>query len=248
MSTLEKAIALATTAHAGQKDKAGAPYILHPLRVMLGMDTESEMTVAVLQDVLEDSPVTEDDLRKEGFSEDIVEAVRRLTRNPDESYEAFIERVKSNDTARKVKMADIEDNMNVKRFKYPDHPTEKDIERLKKYYHAWLILREKKKRYMLFVDENFLYHNKAERYLKGVYEDCETAVSECKKIVDDFLMKIYGTGKTEQELWEYYTRWGEEPWVMEEDADSDCGFSAWEYANRRVKELGKKVRIENSKS
>lgn len=244
MSTLEKAIALATTAHSGQKDKAGAPYILHPLRVMLGMDTESEMTVAVLHDVLEDSPVTEDDLRKEGFSEDIVKTVRCLTRNPEESYEAFIERLKSNDTARKVKMADIEDNMNVKRFKYPDHPTEKDIERLKKYYQSWNMLREKKKRYLLFVDENFLYHNKADRYLRGVYEDCETAVRECRKIIDEFLMKIYGTGKTEQELWEYYIRWGEDPWVMEEDADADCGFSAWEYANMRVKELGKKVKKE----
>jgi len=65
---LEKAIQCAVKAHAGQKDKAGAPYILHPLRIMMKMDNQAGMIAAVLHDVVEDSSVTLADLCAEGFS------------------------------------------------------------------------------------------------------------------------------------------------------------------------------------
>lgn len=133
MSTLEEAIALAVRVHQGQKDKAGAPYILHPLRVMLAMDSEEAMMVAVLHDVVEDTPITLEDLRAMNFPETVVAAVDILTRRPEESYEAFIERVKVNPLARKVKLADLEDNMDLRRLQ---HVTDRDKQRWERYAKA----------------------------------------------------------------------------------------------------------------
>lgn len=134
---LEKSLQIALRAHQGQKDKAGAPYILHPLRVMLRMQTELEMIAAVLHDVVEDSGLTIEDLRREGIPEAALVAVERLTRRKEESYEQFIGRVKPNDMARKVKLADLEDNLNIARI---ERPTEKDLARLEKYRRARLAL------------------------------------------------------------------------------------------------------------
>lgn len=72
---LDKAILIATKAHQNQVDKAGKPYILHPIRVMMKMENETEQIVAVLHDVLEDCPdYDEESLRQEGFSSEVVEA------------------------------------------------------------------------------------------------------------------------------------------------------------------------------
>lgn len=106
---LNRAIIIATQAHAGQVDKGGNPYILHPLRVMLKMPDEKTRIVAVLHDVLEDTPLTLEDLRKEGFSEDILEALDHLTRREGESYKKFIRRAKQHPISRLVKLEDIED-------------------------------------------------------------------------------------------------------------------------------------------
>ena len=130
MSNLERAIALATRAHQGQLDKAGAPYILHPLRVMQYMDSEEAKMVAVLHDVVEDTSVTLEELRAINFSETVVDAVDSLTRRAEESYEAFIERVKLNSLARKVKLADLEDNMDLQRLQ---HITDRDKQRWHRY-------------------------------------------------------------------------------------------------------------------
>jgi len=133
MSTLEKAISIATQAHMGQKDKAGAPYILHPLRVMMKMPTENEMITAVLHDVIEDTSCTVEMLRKEGFTNDILEALDCLSRKDSESYKEFIERVKQNPLAIKIKLADLEDNMDENRL---GTLTEADTKRLDKYRNA----------------------------------------------------------------------------------------------------------------
>jgi (p)ppGpp synthase/HD superfamily hydrolase len=137
MATLEKAILITAEAHQGQKDKAGAPYILHPLRLMMRMESEAEMIAAVMHDVVEDSEWTVDRLRDEGFSEEILQAVDCLTRREDEIYEDFIKRVKTSTVAWRVKIADLEDNMNVKRI---DRLTPRDLERLEKYHRAWRAL------------------------------------------------------------------------------------------------------------
>lgn len=140
MSMLEKAILLAANAHAGQTDKAGYPYILHPLRVMFAMDTESEMIAAVLHDIVEDTQITFEELRRQGFSEDVLEAVRHLTKQDEEDYFAFIGQTGKNPIARKVKLADLEDNMDIRRLKDRDYLNESDVARLKKYYQAWKLM------------------------------------------------------------------------------------------------------------
>jgi len=112
---LEQAIGLAVALHAGQTDKAGAPYILHPLRVMLAMRTLEEKTVAVLHDVVEDCPAFTLD-RLSGFPAPIVEAIDALTRREGESYTTFIQRLAPNRLARAVKLEDLFDNMNLSRL------------------------------------------------------------------------------------------------------------------------------------
>jgi len=112
---LEKAIILAT--HKGKKDKGGACYILHALRVMLCFEKEEQQIVAVLHDVLEDTEISEEYLQNVGFHKNIIEAVVCLTKKQCENYFDYIERVKQNDIARMVKLADLQDNMNLKRIK-----------------------------------------------------------------------------------------------------------------------------------
>lgn len=127
--TLARAIAIASWAHAGQKDKAGQPYILHPLRVMMRGRTEEERIVGVLHDVAEDCPhYSLDRLFKEGFDRKVLHALAALTRLKPESYEAFIERiVASSPLARQVKVWDLEDNCDLSRL---GRPSEADIDRV----------------------------------------------------------------------------------------------------------------------
>src|ERR1700721_4803699 len=111
MSTLERAIAIAAEAHAGQVDKAGAPYVLHPLRMMLNMSSIDECIVAVLHDVCEDCPGwTFDRLRSEGFPARIIEALQSVTKRDGEEYEDFVRRAAANSIGRCVKLADLSDN------------------------------------------------------------------------------------------------------------------------------------------
>src|SRR5262245_11286335 len=117
MSLLEKAISIAVEAHRGQKDKVALPYILHPLCVMNRVDSEAEKIVAVLHDVVEDTKWTFEDLKREGFPDDILKALDCVTKRDGESYEDFITRSESDPIARRVKIADLEDNMDFRRLK-----------------------------------------------------------------------------------------------------------------------------------
>ena len=139
MPTLEDAIALAVEAHRGQRDKAGQTYILHPLRVMMRLETETERMVAVLHDVVEDSPWTLERLRGLGYPEEVLGALDCLTKREGETYEAFIERLLPHPLARRVKRADLEDNMDVRRL---PAVTAKDAERLARYRAAWARLQQ----------------------------------------------------------------------------------------------------------
>jgi (p)ppGpp synthase/HD superfamily hydrolase len=131
MRTLERAIAIAAEAHAGQVDKAGAPYVLHPLRVMLSMSSIDERIVAVLHDVCEDCPGwTFDRLRNEGFSDRIIEALQSVTKREGEDYEDFVRRAAANPIGRRVKRADMKDNMDLSRIAAP---SEKDFQRIEQY-------------------------------------------------------------------------------------------------------------------
>ena len=128
--TLEDALILAATAHRGQIDKAGKPYVLHPIRVMLRVESLEERITALLHDIVEDTPVTFDELRGMGYSDTILEALDGVTHRAGESYEEFVERSGRHPVARAVKLADLADNMDLTRL---PNITDKDRARLVKY-------------------------------------------------------------------------------------------------------------------
>lgn len=135
---VEEAIELAVRAHHGQTDKYGQPYILHVLGVAGRCRSLEEKIVAFLHDVVEDTEHTFDDLRNLGFCERIIEAVECLTRRKGERYDSFVRRIAPNPLARAVKLADLEDNMDVRRSNR--QIKEKDSERMEKYRKAWQYL------------------------------------------------------------------------------------------------------------
>lgn len=130
MATLERAIAIAAEAHAGQVDKAGQAYILHPLRVMLRMTSAHERMAAVLHDVVEDTPVSLAQLLAEGFAPEVIAAVDALTKRPGESRIDAAHRAAADPVARQVKLADNAENMDLSRI---DNPSEKDFARVEQY-------------------------------------------------------------------------------------------------------------------
>ena len=135
MSTLERAIQIATEAHKGQFDKAGREYIGHPIRVMEMGKTEDEKIVGVLHDVIEDTDWTFERLEAEGFSQEVINALRCVTKTSEnENYDEFIDRVKKNPLAASVKINDLTDNMDIRRLPYL---SDKDVKRLKKYLKAY---------------------------------------------------------------------------------------------------------------
>lgn len=137
---LDRAKAIATSAHEGQVDKAGKPYIEHPMRVMNMGKTVEEKIAGVLHDVVEDSDWTFEMLEKEGIPKDVMDALRCVTKlSEDEDYDHFIERVKTNPLAVKVKINDLKDNMDITRL---GEVTEKDLARLNKYIRAYRQLTE----------------------------------------------------------------------------------------------------------
>lgn len=140
MATLERAIEIAREAHAGQVDIAGKDYINHPLRVMeMGKD-ENEKIVGVLHDVVEDSDWTFEMLEAEGFSTEIIDALRCVTKlSEDENYDHFLNRIKGNRLALKVKLCDLVDNLDASRIK---EPTDSDIKRSKKYARAYAFIKK----------------------------------------------------------------------------------------------------------
>lgn len=130
---LEKAILIATKAHYGQLDKGGQPYILHPLRIMQSCNTDLEKICAVLHDIIEDTNVSLNELREEGFSEDVLVILDLLTKKEHEEYSTFIDRISKNETACRVKIADLQDNMNLSRI---ENPSIEDKKRVEKYMDA----------------------------------------------------------------------------------------------------------------
>ena len=131
MSTmLDLALKIATEAHKGQKDKGGRDYINHPLTVASLCDTEEEKIVALLHDVVEDTDVTLQNLKDYGFSSEILDAVNCITKKPGVSYDDYLLKVKNNELARKVKIADMTHNSDISRI---PNPTDKDYARVEKY-------------------------------------------------------------------------------------------------------------------
>ena len=135
MATLKRAIEIARQAHAGQVDKAGADYIEHPLRVMERGENEEQKIVGVLHDVVEDSDWTFEMLEAEGFSSEVITALKCVTKlSEEEDYDHFIDRVLTNELAMRVKLLDLEDNMDLARL---SECTESDVKRNQKYKEAY---------------------------------------------------------------------------------------------------------------
>ena len=126
-------------AHSGQFDKSGIPYILHPFHVAESMRDEDSTTVALLHDIIEDTKYNKEDLINAGFPNYIVDAVVALSRRSNESYMDYIRRVKRNNIAKAVKLADLEHNSDLSSI---DKITEDDLKRVKKYNKAKNILNE----------------------------------------------------------------------------------------------------------
>lgn len=139
MATLDTAVIIAAQAHQGQKDRYGVNYILHPLRVMLRFESETEMIVAILHDVIEKTEWTLEKLREQGFNDTVLKAVNLLTRQDEQPYMEYIEKLKGNRIARRVKIADIEDNMNPRRM---DTLSDENLEKLARLHKAWIILKQ----------------------------------------------------------------------------------------------------------
>lgn len=137
MPTLERAIEIAARAHASQRDKADQPYILHPLRLMFAVTTLHERMAALLHDIVEDTAITFEDLEQEGFPEEVIQAVRALTKRPGETRIDAARRAVADPIARVVKLADVADNMNLGRIALP---TARDQERLREYEQVRAIL------------------------------------------------------------------------------------------------------------
>lgn len=137
---LERAIQIAVEAHAGATDRGGKAYILHPLNVMMRVKSEEEKIVAVLHDVVEDTNWTFDMLREEGFSDIIIQALISVTKfTEDEDYDLFVQRSLKNRIGRIVKIADLNENLDIKRIGVLD---KEDIKRLNKYKRALEALSE----------------------------------------------------------------------------------------------------------
>jgi (p)ppGpp synthase/HD superfamily hydrolase len=130
---LDKMLVLVTNAHAGQFDKGGHPYILHPLKVMhyLKSDDEELQCIALGHDVIEDTRVTYKDLRDAGMSDRVIEAIRALTKQPGQTFEEYKDVVFGNRDAMMVKLADLRHNTDIRRLKGVG---EKDIARMARYH------------------------------------------------------------------------------------------------------------------
>ena len=139
MNLLEQAISIATQAHAGQVRKDGSPYILHPLHVMLQMESEVEQITAVLHDVVEDTRVSLAELEAQGMPPAALEAIELLTHEADVPYERYILALKANPIARRVKLADLKHNMDIAAL---PALTDQDVARLRRYGRAWQLLRD----------------------------------------------------------------------------------------------------------
>ena len=140
MATLQRALEISVTAHGDTLDKGGFLYVLHPLRLVHNSETEDERIASALHDVCEDvEGWTLDRLREEGFAEHIVQALDNLTRREGETYAEFIERCCTSLLSIRVKLLDIQDNMNITRIMTLE---EKDLGRMKRYHRAYLKLKE----------------------------------------------------------------------------------------------------------
>ena len=130
---LEKAAKICLSIHAEQRDKAGKAYFQHPFRVALNLESEEEKIVALLHGCVEDGDIDKEFLKRQAFPANIIDAIIAISKYPDEEYEDFVKRLAPVELARKVKIKDLEDNLNIQRL---NKLTEEDLSRCNKYLKA----------------------------------------------------------------------------------------------------------------
>jgi hypothetical protein len=140
MATVEKAVEMASKAHAGVKDKQGEPYLLHPIRVMMGVEGEAAQIVAMLHDVVEDTDVTLDDIRNDGFSDEVIEALTLVTHQKDQPYADYVIACRANEVAWQVKLSDLRDNTSLSRLLVRPDKYQTDAERMQRYLLSYRFL------------------------------------------------------------------------------------------------------------
>jgi len=139
----KKALRIAYDAHKEQVDKAGIPYIFHPFHLAEQMETEDEVIVALLHDVVEDTGITLEDLYEHGFSKNVLDAISLLTHNDGSEYMDYIQKIKPNQLAKKIKLADLRHNSDRARVDFPDNVNERMSSRWEKYENAIKYLENK---------------------------------------------------------------------------------------------------------
>jgi|LakMenEpi03Aug12_release.lakeMendotaPanAssembly.Ray.scaffolds.fasta_scaffold00148_4 (p)ppGpp synthase/HD superfamily hydrolase len=142
-ASIDQALLLAVQSFQGVKDEDGQPYILHCLRVMMNFTDPYLQQVAILHDLIEDTPVTLEQLRELGFCQQVVQAIGLLTRTSGLSYADYVCRLKPNALARQVKMADLRDNSDVRRLLYRANSTQKDLRRVASYVLSYQFLEDR---------------------------------------------------------------------------------------------------------
>lgn len=133
----KKALKICFEAHKDQTDRTGLPYVFHPFHLAEQMTDEASTVAALLHDVVEDTDITFEDLKRKGFDDSIIDILRLLTHSPETPYMDYVRAIKSNPTAVKVKLADLKHNSDLSRL---DTVTDRDLERHKKYKEALELL------------------------------------------------------------------------------------------------------------
>jgi hypothetical protein len=247
MSTLETAIEIAARAHAGQVDKAGAPYIFHPLRLMLAVTTPFERMAAVLHDTVEDTNISLTDLRGAGFPAEVLDAVDVLTKRAGEKRLDAARRATENQIALVVKLADVTDNMDLSRI---PKPTNQDYERLKEYEEVIKVLLAAraagqqemgdndsnpvevyKGKYKVFVDDNYHYGSDSDRMSAGSYRSLKRAIKKCQKITISSLKHLCEEGMTPGKLSAQWSMFGDDAFIVGGDS---VHFSAREFVTTEL--------------
>ena len=137
----DKAMFIAAREHLGMRDKGGNAYILHPMRIVMRLRTNDEelMSMAVLHDVIEDSKLTFEDLKEEGFSDRVINGLKLLTHQKGVSYDDYIDAMRGNLDALRIKREDLRDNSDITRLK---GLRQKDFDRMEKYIRAFAKVEE----------------------------------------------------------------------------------------------------------
>lgn len=205
--TLGDAIELALRAHAKQVDKVGMPYVLHPLRVMQRVKDEKAKIVAVLHDVVEDTPNTLKDLEGMGYPPEIVQAIEGVTKREGESYEQFVERAAANPLSRMVKMADLEDNMDIRRL---PELTDKDVLRLCRYLKAWQALQSSCSCCLMKKKELSLEDLRQLKHVDTLIDSSHFSLSlmvcpECRQMYLHCSIEILDWEEGDDDDWSFYT-------------------------------------------